>query len=65
MPNPSKEQEYREEAESLAHLPKADQLRHIAILREIASNPEVPKRDRQDAADRANALEKLLKLTPK
>jgi hypothetical protein len=64
MPDPSKEQEYHEEAEGLRQLDKATQRQVIAIHRKTANNPKLGKRDRQAAAERADCLERLLKLTP-
>jgi hypothetical protein len=58
---PEKEHEYREEAERLAQLPVADQREIIAMYRDIASNPKLPKRDRQAGLERAEALERHLR----
>lgn len=55
------EREYREEAERLARLPVADQREIIALHRSVASNPKVPKRDRQAGLERADALERHLR----
>lgn len=52
----------RAEAERLALLPVADQREVIALHRSVADNPKVPKADRQAAADRADALERHLRL---
>jgi hypothetical protein len=60
-PDPAREQEYREEAERLAQLPLADQRAIIAMHREIAGNPKLPKRDRQAGLERAEALERHLR----
>ncbi len=65
MPDPSKEKEFREEAERLAQLPREDQREIIALHRSVADNPKVPKRDREEARRLADALERLLKLRPK
>lgn len=65
MPEPSKEQEYREEAERLAKLPRADQREIIALHRSVAKNPKVPKQERQAGLRRAAALERLLGLAKK
>jgi hypothetical protein len=62
MPDRAKEQEYREEAERLALLPVADQREVIALHRSVASNPKVPKREREAGQERAAALERLLGL---
>jgi hypothetical protein len=58
--DPSKEQEYREEAERLAQLPREDQKAIIALHRSIASNRNVPKAERQAGRERADALERHL-----
>jgi hypothetical protein len=63
LSDPSKEQEYREEAERLALLPKAEQRAIVAWHKAIADDPKVKKSDRQAASARARALEKLLGLT--
>jgi hypothetical protein len=55
---PEKEQEYREEAERLADLPRDDQRRLIAQHRAIAADNGVPMPDRKEAKERADALEK-------
>jgi hypothetical protein len=61
MPGPHKEQEYRKEAERLALLPRDDQRRLIAQHRVIAADTGVPKPDRMEAKERANALERHLR----
>lgn len=55
------EQEYREEAERLAALPSDDQRELIAQHRAIAADKGVPKLDRKEAKERADALEKHLR----
>ncbi len=65
MPDLAKEQEHRAEAERLAQLPRADQREIIALHRSVASNPKVPKWERQAGLERAAALERLLRLAPK
>src|SRR5262249_7792565 len=65
MPDPAKEQEYREEAEPLAQLAVEDQREIIALHRSVASNPKVPKRERKAGLERADALERLLGLAKK
>ncbi len=62
MLDPAKEQEYREEARRLALLPREDQREVIALYRNIADNPRVPKREREEGLRRADALERHLKL---
>jgi hypothetical protein len=58
-------EQYREEAERLAQLPRQDQREIIAMHRDIARNPKVPKRDREAGLERADALEHLLRLARK
>jgi hypothetical protein len=65
MPDWAKEQDYREEAERLALLPEEDQREIIALHRSVADNPKVPKREREAGRQRADALERLLKLGKK
>jgi hypothetical protein len=55
------EQEYREEAERLAVLPRDVQRQAIALIRAPADNPKVKKRDREEARRRADALERHLR----
>jgi hypothetical protein len=59
---PERAQEYRDEAQRLAALFTEEQRAFIAMLRADAANPKVPKRDRDFAAERADALERILKL---
>ena len=54
-------EEFRAEAERLTLVDRKTQQLHIAMLREIAANPKVPKEDRTFAKKRADALEKHLK----
>jgi hypothetical protein len=65
MPEKSQQEEYREEADRLALLPKADQREIVALHRSVADNRKVPKPDREAAGKLADALEGLLKLRPK
>jgi len=58
---PAKEQEYRAEAERLALLPRDDQRQLIAQHRAIAADKSVPKPDRKEAKERAEALERHLR----
>ena len=58
---PEQEQEYREEAERLALLPRDVQRQAVAIIREPADNPKVGKRDRDEARERADTLERHLR----
>jgi hypothetical protein len=55
------EQQSRDEAERLVLVDRETQELHIAMLREVAANPKVPKTDRDLANERANSLEKHLK----
>ena len=57
----SAEQEYREEAERLAVLPRDVQRQAIVLIRAPADNPKVKKRDREEARRRADALERHLR----
>jgi len=61
MPDESKEQEYREEAERLAQLSIGDQKEILAIYRECADNPKIPKRERTEGRARVAALERHLR----
>jgi hypothetical protein len=58
----NREQEHRDEAERLAQLPRDVQRQIVAMHWTDASNPKVPKPDRDIAKARAQALERLLKL---
>jgi hypothetical protein len=53
--------DHRGEAERLAQLPREDQRQVIALHRSTADNPRAPKRDRDFARQRADALERHLK----
>ena len=65
MPDASKEQECREEAERLARLPVEDQRDIVALHRSVAANPKTPKKEREAGLERAAALERLLGLAKK
>jgi hypothetical protein len=52
--------EYREEAERLAHLPREDQLAVIAMYRQLADSPQATPACRANCKRRAAALGKLL-----
>jgi hypothetical protein len=54
--------DYVAEAKRLALLSKDDQRAVIAIHRDTANNQKLPKADRDAARERADALERLLKL---
>jgi len=58
---PEQEQEYREEAQRLAMLPVDEQKQILALYRECASNPKVPKRERVWGLVRVKALERHLR----
>jgi hypothetical protein len=62
MVNTSKEQEYCKQAERLRKVDKVKQKLAIALYRKAANNIQLGKEDRQDAAEKADALERLLKL---
>lgn len=59
---PEHELECREEAERLRLLSREDQRAFIAMLRADGENRKVPKADRDFALERADALERFLKL---
>ena len=61
----AREQAWREEAERLALLPVTDQETILALHRSVAEDPKVSKANRQDARERLEALERLLKMKPK
>ena len=58
---PEQEQQYHEEAERLALLPREDQRQLIAQHWAIAGDTDVPREDRTEAKERAEALEKHLR----
>jgi hypothetical protein len=58
---PNREQEYPEEAERLAQLPREDQREILDLYRSVADNRQVPMSDRRAARDRAEALERHLR----
>jgi hypothetical protein len=60
-----KEQEYREEAGRLAQLPVEVQRQILDIHRSTANDPKLRKRDRDEARERVEALERLLGLGTK
>lgn len=61
MIDPDKVREYRDEAERLAQLTPAEQLRVLALIRGPAEDPKVPKADRDAACERYGALKRLLR----
>ena len=58
---PEGEHELREEAERIAILPRDEQQEIIALHRSVADDAKVPKRDRDLARERADALERHLR----
>jgi hypothetical protein len=63
MPEKSQQDEYREEAERLALLPKATRRQVIALHRSLAADKRATRADRKRAALRADDLEKFLGLS--
>jgi hypothetical protein len=61
MPDPAKEQEHREEAERLAVLPRDVQRQVVALIRKTADDPKVDKGNRDEARERADAIERHLR----
>lgn len=61
---PEQDQQYREEAERLALLPRQTQADLIGTYRHVARNAKVPQAKRREARRKANALAKLLGLSP-
>jgi hypothetical protein len=59
---PEKWQEYREEAERLAQLPRDDQAAVVGLYRSMAANPLATKACRAEAARKAEALAAILGL---
>jgi hypothetical protein len=60
-PEPDREKEYRAEAGRLALLPAEDRRAILALHRSVADNPKVPKRDRDAARARSEALARHLR----
>jgi hypothetical protein len=60
-PEPSREQEHREEAERLAQFPAAEQGAILAWHRDIAADAKLSKADRRAARERADALESYIR----
>jgi hypothetical protein len=58
---PEREQAYRAEAERIAELPRDLQRKLIGQHRAIAADKDVPTADRQEAKERADALERHLR----
>ena len=56
------DQEWREEAERLALLPRELQKQAIALIRAPANDPEVNDLDRENARLHADGLERLLRV---
>jgi hypothetical protein len=61
MCDADREQQYRDEAERLAELPPDVQRQAVALIRAPSEDPKVRKRDREDARERADALERHLR----
>ena len=61
MPDPATDQADREEAERLSTLPLDVQRKAVALIRAPADDPKVSKRDRQEARQRADAVERHLR----
>jgi hypothetical protein len=61
MPDPATDDEFRQEAERLAQLPRDEQDAILAWQRDLAANPKLRKADRDLARQRADALERLRK----
>jgi hypothetical protein len=60
-----REREYREEAERLKALDRDTQRQVIEVHRSTAADPKATRADRRIAAERADALERLLGLAPR
>lgn len=58
---PEQDQAYREEAERLAELPRDVQRQAVAIIRAPADDFNVSEPDRDEARERADALERHLR----
>jgi hypothetical protein len=58
------EEEYRDEGERLAQLPREDQAAVVAVYRHLAGNTLATQACRAGAERKAAALEKLLGLKP-
>jgi hypothetical protein len=61
MKMPEREPEYVKEAERLALLPVDDQKEIIAMYRQCADNPKIPKGEREQGRERVAALERHLR----
>ena len=62
--NADEEQEYRDEAERLRRLSRAEQRAVVEMIGSPADDPKVSKANRAEARRRADALTRLLNLTP-
>lgn len=60
-----KEQEYREEAERLKQLPRAEQRAIVELIGSPARDPKVSEANRLEARRRSRALAQLLKIVPR
>lgn len=56
-----KQQEFKDEAERLAQLPRDVQRHAVALIRAPADDPKLARSDRQAARERAEALERHLR----
>lgn len=59
-----REQEYRDEAERLKQLPRAEQRAIVELIGSPARDPKVSEANRLEARRRSRALARLLKLAP-
>ena len=64
MLDPITEREYRNEAAELERMPLREVREVIAMCRQVASDPRVPRRDRDEERRRVEALERFLGLAP-
>jgi hypothetical protein len=60
MSKPTDDADHRAEAERLATLPREVQAKALALIRAPADDPNVSKRDRDAARQRADALNRQL-----
>ncbi len=60
-----KEQEYRDEAERLKQLPRAEQRQIVELIGSPARDPKVSQANRLEARRRSRALARLLKIAPR
>ena len=60
-----KEQEYRDEAERLKQLPRAEKRQIVELIGSPARDPKVSEANRLEARRRSRALARLLKIAPR